>query len=47
MEGELQGTPGSAVFPLTLTVLLSPSAVLSGGQGLGPHDPLHVVTGEL
>ncbi|MXR00009.1 hypothetical protein E5288_WYG012555 [Bos mutus] len=46
--GRAPGNAGfGSVFPLTLTLLLSPSAVLSRGQGLGPHDPLHAVTGEL
>lgn len=31
-------------LPLPLTLLLSPSSVLSGDQGLCPHDPLHAVT---
>lgn len=32
------------ILQLPLTLLLSPSAVLSGDQGLCPHDPLHAVT---
>lgn len=42
-----RGTRVRLHLSLTLTLLLSPSVVLSRGQGLGPHDPLHAVTGEL
>uniref|UniRef100_A0A9L0TBW5 Ring finger protein 227 n=1 Tax=Equus caballus TaxID=9796 RepID=A0A9L0TBW5_HORSE len=45
--GERPGTPGfGSIFPLPLTLLLAPSAVLSGDQGLRPHDPLHAVATE-
>lgn len=38
-------SPGlDCLFPLPLTLLLSPSSVLSGDQGLCPYDSLHAVT---